>query len=736
MFLSADMGIAWILRGLPARLLAMWAGLLIICTALPTVGSTQVFAPTAISARFLDDATCDSVLQQSFIAAGRAKGISESDIRYRYPVMRAKLGELFRALLENPCEGLDRRYGRVDESSGAFPAAREAYQKALQGAIDRALETPASLFPLFEPDYSDRIRSFHSEIEVMKNGELKVRETITVYNGNGQQSTLSESTMPSVNNDIQRGIVRDFPTRYRDSAGFWHITGFNLESLSRNGQPEQFVRESVGNGTRIKAGNADIILDTGYYAYVFEYSTRRQLIFHADKDELYWNVNGNGWVFTADSVSCLVRFPEGASIIEQACYTGIQGSTALDCDAVKLSDREILFRNRSRLASYEGLTIAASIGKGVLSPPGQVEKFLAFLRANFGPPVMALVLLFLVIFYTMAWRRHGRDPEQGTIIPQFEPPPGITPAQAGYIVRQKYDPSLFAATLVDAAVHRDLDILVEKKGLLFKSLVYSFSRPEGGRATPASGMDDRYGMSVRSLYGQVAERGKYNPQIRSLNTELETTLRKQMQVSRTKDGGIRGYFALNRAYGVIGFLVLLAGLITGVFFLANYYSQKLAVLSLLLFLAALVVQIVFSRIMKAYTPEGRKLTDQILGFRMYLDTAEQQVFQQLTPPEKTLDLFEKYLPYAIALDVENHWAEKFSDIVQKAIESGYQPAYFRGNMAAFSSGFRMSDLSSGISSGLSSTISSASTPPSSSSGGSGGGGSSGGGGGGGGGGGC
>ena len=67
----------------------------------------------------------------------------------------------------------------------------------------------------------------------------------------------------------------------------------------------------------------------------------------------------------------------------------------------------------------------------------------------------------------------------------------------------------------------------------------------------------------------------------------------------------------------------------------------------------IIVQLVFSRIMSAYTEEGRNITDHIEGFRIYLKEAEQNIYNQLTPPEKTLDLFEKYLPYAIALKVEN-----------------------------------------------------------------------------------
>jgi uncharacterized membrane protein len=145
----------------------------------------------------------------------------------------------------------------------------------------------------------------------------------------------------------------------------------------------------------------------------------------------------------------------------------------------------------------------------------------------------------------------------------------------------------------------------------------------------------------------------------------------------------------------------------------------------------LIVHLVFRSIMSAYTKEGRQLVDHLLGFRMYLAQAEKHVYNQLAPPERTLELFEKYLPYAIALEVENEWSSKFDDIVAKAIAEGYTPGYYSvsgGRMHHFTA----SELSRGISSGLSSTVSSASTPPSSSRGGSSGGGRSGGGGGGGG----
>jgi uncharacterized membrane protein len=117
---------------------------------------------------------------------------------------------------------------------------------------------------------------------------------------------------------------------------------------------------------------------------------------------------------------------------------------------------------------------------------------------------------------------------------------------------------------------------------------------------------------------------------------------------------------------------------------------------------------------------------------MYLSVAEKERLAQLHPPDKTPELFEKYLPYAFALDVEQEWAEQFSGILKAAGEApgsgGYRPHWYHGRHGWSDS---LGGFTSGLSSGLSSGIATASTAPSSSSG-SGGGGSSGGGGGGGG----
>ncbi len=58
--------------------------------------------------------------------------------------------------------------------------------------------------------------------------------------------------------------------------------------------------------------------------------------------------------------------------------------------------------------------------------------------------------------------------------------------------------------------------------------------------------------------------------------------------------------------------------------------------------------------------------DQIEGFREYLGVAEEDRLNALNPPEKTPELFERFLPYAVALDCQNAWAAKFAGVLAAA----------------------------------------------------------------------
>lgn len=692
---------------------------------LPVSGRTQdEFNITPFSANYVSSAMLDSITSTTLRAAAEKKSVGPALFNDRYNAYRSRIAELVKSFVLFSFRELDMKYRPTlpDPGSPAFRLRQEAYLSKVREALDRMIETPASVHPLLEADESDRVLFFDAGLKVQASGKIEVKEIIRIYNGDG--GMLSE------NDDIKRGILRDFPTKYLHADGYWVHTGFQLKSVRLDGEETAYSSQSLDNGTRIQIGNADYVLPKGIYTYELIYETNRQLIFHTDRDELYWNVNGNGWVFRFDTVSATIEFPDQAEILAWQCYTGVMGSTEQNCSASKIAGNKIAFQTTTGLQSYEGLTIAADIGKGILLPPTKASNALNFLRANWLIPLLLTILLLVPAFYWIIWRKKGKDPEKGTIYPQFEPPPGLRPADVGFIHQQQYGSHLFVASLVDAAVQKQLEIEVNKGGSWFAGTEYQFNKINHVASPSASILMQRFGLDISALYGMQIKSGTYNSTLKALYTSLETQLKNKFQLEKGHNKK-EGYFSLNRGVIFWGAFLLFISFGASIVFLIQHFTVPLGIFAVTCLVLLLVILIFFYRILPAYTKEGRKIADHIEGFKMYLDHTEQQVFNTLAPPEKTLDLFERFLPYAIALKVENAWAEQFDSLLQRALEQGYQPTYFHAGRG-FSQNLQFADLTKGVSSGLSSTISSSSTPPSSSSGGSRGGGSSGGGGGGGG----
>jgi uncharacterized membrane protein YgcG len=123
--------------------------------------------------------------------------------------------------------------------------------------------------------------------------------------------------------------------------------------------------------------------------------------------------------------------------------------------------------------------------------------------------------------------------------------------------------------------------------------------------------------------------------------------------------------------------------------------------------------------LRAPSPDGRRIMDQIDGFKQYLDVAEEDRLEFLNPPEKTPELFERFLPFAIALNVENSWANRFTTVLAAAgVGAAVSSWYVASNNSSTDTGFNPNDVGSftdRLGDHLSNTIMAAAVPPGSSS---------------------
>ena len=544
----------------------------------------------------------------------------------------------------------------------------------------------------------ERITSFHVEIRVEPEGSLLVTESISV-NAEGRR--------------IRRGIYRDFPTIYRRSDGSQTKVGFELISALRDGVREEVDVSRMINGLRIRLGRSTTLLEPGIHHYILRYRTSRQLYHSPDADELYWNVTGNGWEFSIDSASAVVILPPGAGITDYVAYTGYAGERGGDYETFFTENDSLAFRTTRGLAPREGLTIVASWPPGFVERPGVVQKAAYFLLDNADIFLAWIGFLALFGYYYLTWRRVGRDPEEGTIITQYEPPKGVSPATASFLVKMDYSSRAFTAAIVNMAVqgyHKISETGGDNYHLERRSKRPASALSQGERAIGIKLYLDGDFLSVDNDNFERFQAAKEAHE-RALKREHE-------HIHFVRNGR---YFYVGL---VVAFLVFLGVGIT-------LSGLKLWLVPPILGIMIMVPTFYF--LLKRPTLKGRRIMDEIEGFKRYLSVAEKDRMAFHNPPEQTPEIFEKYLPYAIALKVEDQWGEAFEDVLSAAAlaegGAGYSPLWYSGGGRGR---FRPAAFSHSMAAGFSSAISSASQPPSASGSGFGGGGFSGGGGGGGG----
>ena len=163
-------------------------------------------------------------------------------------------------------------------------------------------------------DY-EKIFSFDVDVIVNTDSSLEVTETIKVY---------------SKGENISRGIYRTLPIKRNLNNETFKVK-HKIISIKRDGVKDGYHTEKNNEWLKIYIGKEDVLLDPGIYTYEIKYSVKKQIGFFTDYDELYWNATGTEWDFSIDNVEVTVHLPNGADIIQNACYTGSFGSNEQNC---------------------------------------------------------------------------------------------------------------------------------------------------------------------------------------------------------------------------------------------------------------------------------------------------------------------------------------------------------------------------------------------------------------------
>lgn len=363
--------------------------------------------------------------------------------------------------------------------------------------------------------------------------------------------------------------------------------------------------------------------------------------------------------------------------------------------------------------------------------------------------------LLLFVYYLICWSRVGRDPKVKNVTPQYEPPSGISPGLARYIITGGSDGTTLAAVLAQLAAKGvisiqpqsgsyRLELLKENASVEAEEAALMEVFKQSAESGSAAGLTSNSGASPtrelreavdRISSQQLASHGlavaaelaasprrvlpidpKSAPQVKLAIDAIQASFRKNFQglyfrwnaiyvlagIAVTFAFGLLASFFVESSSAPSTFLTLwlllftsIAGAVlvfskssrptqptagqrmTSVFVLLFFFvvpgfligavampAAKWFVLSLLLSVA---LNSAFVVLMRAPTEKGRKVLEQLAGFRDFLMRVEQDRLERMNTPEEKARMMNRFLPYAIAMGVKEGWGDTMAAAFSNAI---------------------------------------------------------------------
>ncbi len=510
-----------------------------------------------------------------------------------------------------------------------------------------------------------QISDFHTTVAVGQDGSALFTERIAlVFVGSFQ------------------GIHRTIPIEYPGPHGSNYSLFLDIRGVTdEQGNKLKFERTRHGAYLDLKIYLPDAA-DTTKTVEI-SYTSPNAIRYFDDHDELYWNVTGNDWPVPIDRASAVVTFPpQAAGNLRAQAFTGVYGSHDQEATA-EVRGTDVSFETTNPLPMRGGMTIDIYIPKGVLTEPSTLTRIGWFIRSN---AVLFLPIFALAVMFPLWWYK-GRDPDPGvSVAPMYEPPADMSPAECGTLMEDAVAPRDLTSTVIDLAVRGVIKIEeIQEKHLVFSSKDYLFHL-----LVP---MTQWNGLAPyeRVLLAQMFQGGS-EARMSNLKNRFYTAVPvlKQDILAALRIKGMYSVDPSTAGAYVVGAAIVIAAPFVALQVLNIVdFTQSGAMLIVAIILAAAIV-LLFGRVMSAKSLKGARTKVAIRGFQDFMNRVEVDRLQRMPP-----NTFEKFLPYAMALGVEHHWAAAFKDILHEPPSwyvpyGGYAPGYifnpilFSSNMHSMS----------------------------------------------------
>ena len=482
------------------------------------------------------------------------------------------------------------------------------------------------------------------------------------YTVDADGSVLIEEEIHPSFEGTYNGIERYIPIEYPGPHGTDYKLLVKVDSVTdESGQKIKFEKSTRNERTSDGAVHSFLALkiyaggtDTERTVRI-SYRTSNAVRYFPDHDEFYWNTTGNDWKVPIEEASAFVALPSAAAgQLRAQAFTGIFGSRTEDA-TVRIDGSYVSFESAHPLSPRSGLTIDVWIPKGVLAQPSWFTRNVVWFLA--GNPGILLPFWSFVVMLAIWWWK-GRDPDPGlSVAPMYEPPKGLTPAEAGLLLDDTIESRDITSTLIDLAVKGYLQIVeVDDKGLFFSHNDYKLRlmKPrqqwEGLAAHEREVLNNIFPEVTAQETSLSSLKNRFYIALPSIRREILDALATK-QFYATDPESAKGLVLVGLLVIVLPFLWLE---MTGNIHLLN--SVPVLVVGGLLSTA---IVLFFGRIMAAPSVRGARTRVACLGFKEFMSRVDGDRIRRMPP-----DTFEKFLPYAMAFGVEQHWAKAFEGIIK------------------------------------------------------------------------
>jgi len=502
-----------------------------------------------------------------------------------------------------------------------------------------------------------RIEKFDAQINVLPSSTIDVTESISAHFIGGPW----------------HGLYREIPVEYVTAQGMNYTLFLDVKQITDgDGNPLKYETSRERHYLKLKIYVPDA--DNSVKSIVIKYTVADGLKFFDDHDELYWNVTGDEWDVPIGNASATVTLPVGTTNIRAKAFTGAYRSRGEDAE-VQVVGNGVEAHTTVPLAFHEGLTVAVAFDKGFVHEPTSAERTMLFLRSNW-----PLVFPFLAFFGMFSlWWKTGRDPRLRPIAAQYEPPDKLTPGEVGTLIDNSVDMKDITASIVDLAVRGYLTIEEKQKEHMMglwsdKDYVFHLKKPAAEwtslKAHEQELLAGLFSDGAASDVSLAELHNSFYKNIPGIKNDIFAALVSDGYYRRRPDSVRSTYLGAGL---VVGFLSIWGGPII---------ARNLGMAPFTYIIAGILTGAVicaFGWFMPARTVTGARTLEGILGFEDFLAHVEADRFNRMI---KTPEMFEKFLPYAMALGVEKNWSKAFQNIYTQPpswYQGSFGPQFFAFN---------------------------------------------------------